>query len=103
MCVRVVSEEVCLYVWLVKRYVCTYASVVSEVIPPGFPRRISIPTAQKLLHELGFEVLNTQGKSMSKEGYWTSDKFLQQMEKAVKIADVKYPKSEGYKITDILQ
>ena len=35
----------------------------------------------------------------NKEGYWTSDKFLQQMEKAVKIADLKYPKSEGYKIT----
>ena len=25
----------------------------------------------------------------NKEGYWTSDKFLQQMEKAVKIADLK--------------
>ena len=35
----------------------------------------------------------------NKEGYWTIDKFLQQMEKAVKIADLKYPKSEGYKIT----
>ena len=36
----------------------------NHTLPPGFPRRISIPTAQKWLHELGFEVLNTQGKSM---------------------------------------
>ena len=32
----------------------------------------------------------------SREGYWTSDKFLAQMEHAVKIADIKYPKGLGY-------
>ena len=33
-----------------------------------------------------------------KEGYWTSEKFLSQMDTAVKIAEIKYPKSEGYKV-----
>ena len=33
----------------------------------------------------------------NKEGYWTSDKFMQQMVMAVKIAEIKYPKSEGWK------
>ena len=31
----------------------------------------------------------------SLEGYWTSDKFFAQIEKSVKIANVKYPKSDG--------
>jgi len=30
------------------------------------------------------------------EGYWTSDKFMDQMEKAVKIAETKYPKEDGW-------
>ena len=33
----------------------------------------------------------------SKEGYWTSDKFMKQMEMAVRIAEVKYPKSDGWR------
>ena len=33
-----------------------------------------------------------------REGYWTSERFLSQMDAAVKIADIKYPKSEGYKV-----
>ena len=33
----------------------------------------------------------------SKEGYWTSDRFMGQIEKAVEIAEVKYPLSEGWK------
>ena len=33
----------------------------------------------------------------AKEGYWTSDKFTSQLEKAVIIAEVKYPKAEGWK------
>ena len=33
----------------------------------------------------------------NKEGYWTSDKFMDQMAIAVKIAEVKYPKVEGWK------
>ena len=36
---------------------------------------------------------------INKVGYWTSDKLLQQMEKAVEIADLKLLKSEGYKVT----
>ena len=32
----------------------------------------------------------------NKEGYWTSDKFLSQMDCAVKIAEIKYPKEIGY-------
>ena len=34
----------------------------------------------------------------SREGYWSCDKFMLQMEVAVKIADIKYPKSEGWNI-----
>ena len=33
----------------------------------------------------------------AKEGYWTSDKFMKQMEMAVKIAEYKYPKAAGWK------
>ena len=33
----------------------------------------------------------------SKEGYWTSDKFMSQMKMAVKIAEVKYPKEDGWR------
>ena len=31
-----------------------------------------------------------------REGYWNNDRFMGQMEKAVKIAEVKYPSSQGY-------
>ena len=34
----------------------------------------------------------------SKDGYWTSERFLKQMDEAVKIADIKYPRSEGYRV-----
>ena len=33
----------------------------------------------------------------AKEGYWTCEKFIQQMRKAIKIAEFKYPKSEGWR------
>lgn len=33
----------------------------------------------------------------SREGYWTSEKFMQQIEVAVKIAEMKYPKSQGWR------
>ena len=33
----------------------------------------------------------------SREGYWTSEKFMKQMEKAVLIAEVKYPKADNWK------
>ena len=32
-----------------------------------------------------------------REGYWNNDRFMGQMEKAVKIAEVKYPSSQGYR------
>ena len=34
----------------------------------------------------------------SREGYWTSDKFMKQMEMAVKIAEMKYPKNDGWRL-----
>ena len=34
----------------------------------------------------------------AKDGYWTSDKFIKQIQKAIKIADIKYPKSEGWRV-----
>ena len=33
----------------------------------------------------------------SKEGYWTCNKFMEQIKMAVKIVEVKYPKSEGWR------
>lgn len=33
----------------------------------------------------------------SKEGYWTSNKFMKQIEMAVMIAEVKYPKKDGWR------
>ena len=30
--------------------------------------------------------------------YWTSDKFMAQIQKAVKIANIKYPKAEGWHV-----
>ena len=54
-----------------------------------------------------FELANTDGdvyKSAcatleigeQREGYWNNDRFMEQMAKAVKIAEVKYPSSQGY-------
>ena len=37
----------------------------------------------------------------AKEGYWTSDKFMVQLREAVKIAEVKYPKEEGWRVMDV--
>ena len=34
----------------------------------------------------------------SKEGYWTGEKFMKQIRKAVAIAKIKYPMEEGWKI-----
>lgn len=34
----------------------------------------------------------------SKEGYWTSDKFMNQIKDAVKLVNFKYPRSEGWRI-----
>jgi len=41
----------------------------------------------------------------TKEGYWTCDRFIQQMKKAIKIAEFKYPKDGdmfGYLITAVV-
>ena len=55
-----------------------------------------------------FEVTNTEQQDIEKsalaileigeqrEGYWNSDRFMEQVTKAVKIAEVKYPPSQGY-------
>lgn len=34
----------------------------------------------------------------SREGYWTSEKFMKQMENAVEVAEAKYPKEQGYRL-----
>ena len=34
----------------------------------------------------------------AKEGYWTSERFMTQIEEAVKIAEVKYPRESGRKV-----
>ena len=33
----------------------------------------------------------------SKEGYWTRNKFISQMKKAITIAEIKYPKANGWR------
>jgi len=33
----------------------------------------------------------------SREGYWTRDKFIGQIERAVEIAEIKYPKTQGWR------
>ena len=45
----------------------------------------------------------TQARSFleAKEGYWTRDKFMNQFEKAVMIAEVKYPQSRRLKYVRI--
>ena len=32
----------------------------------------------------------------NKEGYWTRDKFVDQMQRAVEMAEIKYPKQDGW-------
>ena len=34
----------------------------------------------------------------SREGYWTSERFMNQLKEAVKIADAKYPKVDGWRV-----
>ena len=34
----------------------------------------------------------------SREGYWTSERFMKQTEKAVEVAVAKYPKEKGYRL-----
>ena len=34
----------------------------------------------------------------AKEGYWTSERFMDQIKEAVKIVDVKHPRVEGYRV-----
>ena len=34
----------------------------------------------------------------TREGYWTNEKFMKQLNKAVKIAEVKYPKADGWNL-----
>ena len=34
----------------------------------------------------------------AREGYWTSDHFIRQIERAVKIAEIKYPKEDGWRV-----
>ena len=33
----------------------------------------------------------------NREGYWTRDKFIDQMKSAVEMAELKYPKEEGWR------
>ena len=33
----------------------------------------------------------------SGEGYWTNERFMKQMDEAVKLAEKKYPRTEGYR------
>ena len=49
------------------------------------------PTTRKYARQL-FEY------GEAREGYWTSEKFMAQLKEAAKIADVKYPKEEGWRI-----
>ena len=44
---------------------------------------------------MGARYLFEYGKA--KEGYWTSEKFIQQMKKVIKIDEIKYTKGEGWK------
>ena len=34
----------------------------------------------------------------NKDGYWTSENFMDQIKRCVKLAEFKYPASDGYKI-----
>ena len=39
-----------------------------------------------------------EARELLEYGYWTSERFLKQMDEAVKIADIKYPRSEGDRV-----
>lgn len=49
-----------------------------------------IPMAPRTLLEYG----------EARDGYWTGAKFMKQMVNAVKVAEAKYPKEEGFRIFD---
>ena len=34
----------------------------------------------------------------NEDGYWTSDRFMEQLEYSAKIAECKYPQSDGFKV-----
>ena len=34
----------------------------------------------------------------ARDGYWTSDEFMKQMDNAIKIASIKYPKEDGFQV-----
>ena len=34
----------------------------------------------------------------NRDGYWTSDKFMEQLEYCAKIAECKYPRSDGFRV-----
>ena len=38
----------------------------------------------------------------ARDGYWTGPKFMKQMESAVKVAEVKYPREKGYRLSGFL-
>ena len=46
-----------------------------SVLDPGYPRRVSVETAQKWLHDLGFDVLQmSKGMAMSAQMLWSQGK-----------------------------
>ena len=53
--------------------------------------KVQDPSARMYAHEL-------LEYGESREGYWTSDKFMNQIKKAVRIVDIKYPKKEGWHV-----
>ena len=53
--------------------------------------KVNNPSARMYAREL-FEY------GESKEGYWTSDKFMNQIKKAAKIVEYKYPKCNGWRV-----
>ena len=64
-----------------------YLALTEEEYDSAKVRDSSIKMKARVLLEYG----------ESKEGYWTCDKFVEQIKMAVKIAEVKYPKSEGWR------
>lgn len=66
---------------------CGYLALTNEEFICSRRTNPSIKQAARLLLEYG----------ESKEGYFTSNKFMDQMKTAVAIAEVKYPKEEGWK------
>ena len=51
--------------------------------------KVNDPTIRKHVHQL-FEY------GEAREGYWTSERFMAQLKEAVKIAEAKYPKDQGW-------